>query len=76
MATALDLARRLADGPASLGLTRKLIWDGLDAAWSDQLQAEAEAQGTAGRTAGLRARGSRPSARSARRSSAGAELRA
>jgi 2-(1,2-epoxy-1,2-dihydrophenyl)acetyl-CoA isomerase len=54
METALALAARLADGPASLALTRRLIWDGLDAAWADQLAAEARAQGAAGRTEDFR----------------------
>lgn len=50
MATALALAHSLAEGPASLAMTRRLIWDGLDANWTDHLAAEAEAQGRAGRT--------------------------
>jgi 2-(1,2-epoxy-1,2-dihydrophenyl)acetyl-CoA isomerase len=50
MPVALGLARNLADGPASLGLTRRLMWQALDRSWSDQLAAEAEAQGMAGRT--------------------------
>jgi 2-(1,2-epoxy-1,2-dihydrophenyl)acetyl-CoA isomerase len=50
MAAALGLAQRLADGPASLAMTRKLIWDGLDAGWTGHLAAEAEAQGRAGAT--------------------------
>jgi 2-(1,2-epoxy-1,2-dihydrophenyl)acetyl-CoA isomerase len=50
MATAMELGRRLAAGPAALGLTRRLIFDGFDAEWSDQLAKEAEAQGLAGDT--------------------------
>jgi 2-(1,2-epoxy-1,2-dihydrophenyl)acetyl-CoA isomerase len=50
METAMALATSLAEGPASLALTRRLIWDGLDARWSEQLAAEARAQGAAGRT--------------------------
>ena len=50
MTTALDLAKALADGPASLGYTRNLIWASLDAAWHEQVEAEAYAQGHAGRT--------------------------
>ena len=50
MTTARDLARRLADGPASLGMTRRLVWAGETAAWEDQLRAEREAQRAAGRT--------------------------
>lgn len=50
MAAAQDYARRLADGPASLGLTRRLVWDGATAGWDEQLHAEREAQREAGRT--------------------------
>ena len=50
MSTALELARALADGPASLGYTRNLVWASLDAAWHDQIEAEAHAQGHASRT--------------------------
>ena len=51
MAAATDYARRLADGPASLGLTRRLVWAAETAGWEDQLRAEREAQAEAGRTA-------------------------
>ena len=47
---ALGLARQLAEGPASLGATRRLIWDGMDSSWEDQLGAERRAQRDAGRT--------------------------
>jgi 2-(1,2-epoxy-1,2-dihydrophenyl)acetyl-CoA isomerase len=50
METALALAASLAQGPASLAMTRRLIWDGLDADWSEHLAVEAQAQGRAGRT--------------------------
>jgi 2-(1,2-epoxy-1,2-dihydrophenyl)acetyl-CoA isomerase len=50
MTTALALTAQLADGPASLGLTRNLVWASLDAAWHDQVEAEAFAQGDAQRT--------------------------
>lgn len=50
MPTALDFARKLATGPKSLTYTRQLIWEGLDAEWAGQLQAERLAQKTAGRT--------------------------
>ena len=50
MSTALELAKALADGPASLGYTRNLVWASLDSAWHDQIEAEAHAQGHAGRT--------------------------
>ena len=46
-----DYARRLADGPAALGLTRRLVWRGETAGWSDQLDAERGAQAQAGLTA-------------------------
>jgi len=47
---ALELAQALASGPKSLGLTRNLVWQSLDAEWHDQVEAEAYAQGEAGRT--------------------------
>ena len=47
---AAELAKALASGPKSLGLTRNLVWDSLDAPWHDQVEAEAYAQGDAGRT--------------------------
>lgn len=49
--TAVDLARALAQGPASLGLTRRLMWESLDHSWGRQLDAERDAQRQAGRTA-------------------------
>lgn len=49
-AAAVDYARRLADGPASLGLTRSLVWRGETGDWEGQLNAEREAQREAGRT--------------------------
>ena len=52
--TAMELARRLASGPASLGMTRRLVLDGLERDWEAQLAAEAAAQGAAGRTADFR----------------------
>jgi 2-(1,2-epoxy-1,2-dihydrophenyl)acetyl-CoA isomerase len=50
MPAALALATQLADGPASLGYTRNLIWASLDAAWHDQVEQEAYRQGDAART--------------------------
>lgn len=50
LSTAMELARALADGPASLGLTRNLVWQALDADWHLQIEAEAYAQGDAART--------------------------
>jgi 2-(1,2-epoxy-1,2-dihydrophenyl)acetyl-CoA isomerase len=47
---ALELARALASGPMSLGLTRNLVWDALDEPWHAQLEAEAYAQGDAARS--------------------------
>jgi 2-(1,2-epoxy-1,2-dihydrophenyl)acetyl-CoA isomerase len=54
MDAAMQYARALADGPASLGLTRNLVWDALDAEWAIQLEAEAYGQGAAGRTSDSR----------------------
>jgi 2-(1,2-epoxy-1,2-dihydrophenyl)acetyl-CoA isomerase len=54
MDAAMQYARALADGPASLGLTRNLVWDSLDSAWHEQLEAEAYAQGDAQRTSDAR----------------------
>lgn len=50
MDAAMAYAKALAEGPASLGMTRNLVWDALDAPWHLQLEAEAYAQGDAGRT--------------------------
>jgi len=50
MPTALAIASELAAGPASLGLTRQLIWASLDTGWAEQLASEAAAQSKAGRT--------------------------
>ncbi len=50
MATAMELAKSLAEGPWSLGAIRKLIWDSLDTDWTDQLWAERVTQRDAGRT--------------------------
>jgi 2-(1,2-epoxy-1,2-dihydrophenyl)acetyl-CoA isomerase len=50
MPTAMTLAKALADGPKSLGLTRNLVWNSLDAEWHDQVEAEAYAQGDAARS--------------------------
>lgn len=47
---AIDLARELAAGPASLGSIRKLIWEGLDNDWVSQLTAERKAQKVAGKS--------------------------
>jgi 2-(1,2-epoxy-1,2-dihydrophenyl)acetyl-CoA isomerase len=50
MATAMEFAKNLATGPKALGAIRKLMWESLDAEWSDQLHAERVAQKHAGRT--------------------------
>jgi 2-(1,2-epoxy-1,2-dihydrophenyl)acetyl-CoA isomerase len=51
MTAALALAGELARGPTkALAMTRKLAWDGLDADFATQLQAERAAQREAGRT--------------------------
>lgn len=50
MTTALEIAQALAKGPKALGYIRKLIWDGLDAEWNEQLHAERIVQREAGRT--------------------------
>ena len=50
MGAAMQYAHALADGPASLALTRNLVWDAFDATWTEQLEAEAYAQGDAQRT--------------------------
>ena len=42
MPTAMALANELANGPASLGLTRQTIWAALDSDWASQLDREAE----------------------------------
>lgn len=51
MPTAMDFARRIADGPFSLGLTRKLINESETAGWAEQLNAERHAQKMAGESA-------------------------
>ncbi|MBL8550781.1 MAG: enoyl-CoA hydratase/isomerase [Hyphomonadaceae bacterium] len=48
---AAAMAKELAQGPKSLALIRKLAWDGLEAEWRAQLDAERQAQREAGRTA-------------------------
>ncbi len=47
---AIELAKELANGPASLGSIRRLIWDSLDTDWNGQLTAERKAQKIAGKT--------------------------
>lgn len=50
MGAALTFAKALAEGPGSLGLTRKLIWASLDADWHQQLQNERNGQRIAGKS--------------------------
>jgi 2-(1,2-epoxy-1,2-dihydrophenyl)acetyl-CoA isomerase len=50
MDKAMELAGALASGPSSLGMTRNLVWDALDAQWHMQIEAEAYAQGDAARS--------------------------
>jgi 2-(1,2-epoxy-1,2-dihydrophenyl)acetyl-CoA isomerase len=47
MAASMQYARALADGPASLGLTRNLVWNALESSFVEQLEAEAYGQGAA-----------------------------
>ena len=54
MTTAMGLARTLAEGPASLGLTRQTLWASMDADWPAQLHRERMAQRTAGKTEDFR----------------------
>jgi 2-(1,2-epoxy-1,2-dihydrophenyl)acetyl-CoA isomerase len=49
--TALDIARRLAAGPHSLSLIRRLMWNSLDADWVGQLHGERQTQKIAGKSA-------------------------
>lgn len=49
-ARALELAARLAQGAASLGLIRRLAWTAVDGDWSDTLALERDLQRAAGRT--------------------------
>jgi len=50
IAEARALAENLADGPSSLALIRRLMWQSLDNAWAEQLRAERETQKIAGKT--------------------------
>ncbi|MFN3472613.1 MAG: enoyl-CoA hydratase-related protein [Blastomonas sp.] len=51
MEASMDIARAIASGPGSLGVTRQLVWQALDAEWHAQIEAEAYAQGDAMRSA-------------------------
>ena len=50
MSTAMHLAQELANGPASLTMIRKLMWQSLDTGFDAQLSAERHMQTHAGRT--------------------------
>ena len=47
---AMAMAKRLAGGPSSLGLIRRMYWDGLENNYADQLQLEADLQKQAGQS--------------------------
>lgn len=49
-AEAMKLAKRLASGPRSLGLIKRMAWDALDSGLETALQAERRGQREAGRT--------------------------
>jgi 2-(1,2-epoxy-1,2-dihydrophenyl)acetyl-CoA isomerase len=46
----MGLAQALANGPASLGLSRQTLWASLDSDWAAQLHRERQAQRAAGKT--------------------------
>ena len=46
----MTLAKELANGPASLTMIRKLMWESLDADFAGQLDSERQVQAIAGRT--------------------------
>ncbi len=48
LTTAKALAKELANGPAALGMIRRLAWASLDNSWAEQLQAERATQRKAG----------------------------
>lgn len=50
MDEAMALARRLADGPASLGMIRQLYWSSLENGYAAQMQLESDLQKEAGLT--------------------------
>lgn len=51
MPKAMQMAKALAAGPKSLGLIRKMYWEGLENGYSEQLALEAKLQSQAGLTA-------------------------
>ena len=50
IAEATKLAQEMANGPKALGLIRNLMWQSLDADWTDQLANERRTQTVAGKT--------------------------
>ena len=54
MPTALKLAHTLADGPASLGLSRQMMAQSLDSGWAEQLHRERVGQRVAGKSEDFR----------------------
>jgi 2-(1,2-epoxy-1,2-dihydrophenyl)acetyl-CoA isomerase len=50
MPKAMELAAGLASGPKSLGLIRRMYWEGMDKTYSEQLDLEAKLQSQAGMT--------------------------
>lgn len=50
MATALEIATSLAEGPASIAMIRRLMWEGMESTWQHQLHTERNAQSAAART--------------------------
>jgi 2-(1,2-epoxy-1,2-dihydrophenyl)acetyl-CoA isomerase len=54
METAMELARRLADGPKALSLIRRAAWESLENDWASQIHLERTLQREAGRTADFR----------------------
>jgi 2-(1,2-epoxy-1,2-dihydrophenyl)acetyl-CoA isomerase len=51
MPAAMQMARRLADGPMSLGLIRRMYWDSLENSYAEQLATESKMQMQAGLSA-------------------------
>jgi 2-(1,2-epoxy-1,2-dihydrophenyl)acetyl-CoA isomerase len=47
----MQMARRLADGPMSLGLIRRMYWDSLESSYAEQLDLESKMQMQAGLSA-------------------------
>ena len=54
LTAALAVARQLAEGPAAVGMIRRLVWASLDASWTEQLNNERHAQRVAGKTEDFR----------------------